>query len=201
MDQKLPPYAYRAPRPLLSPMTTPTDSTALYTAAWPHHPDAAYKPLLPGKVAVPTLDHGQTSTAGYCSSPYSEPPTLSQIGFTPPGNVARWWVREGMWPHGYAPYFPYTYTAPMTCNPDSETQDDRFPLSQTEEMQMPTVGLGQMPAQAAMQGQIMGLRQMPASVASQARRLERARCLYLGRARWLYLVRVRCQIWGEPDSP
>jgi hypothetical protein len=72
-----------------------------------------------------------------------------------------------MGPHGYAPYFPYTYTAPMPCGSDSETQDDRFPLPQTGKMQMPAVGLGQMPAQAAMQGQIMGLRQMPASAASQ----------------------------------
>jgi hypothetical protein len=72
-----------------------------------------------------------------------------------------------MGPHGYAPYFPYTYTGPMPCGSDSETQDDRFPLSQTREMQMPTVGLGQMSAQAAMHGQIMGLRQMPASAASQ----------------------------------
>jgi hypothetical protein len=151
-------------------MTTPTDSTALYIAVWPHHPDAAYRPLLPGTVAMPTSDHGQTSTAGYCSSPYSELPTLSQIGFTPPSNVARWWVRERMGPHGYAPYFPYTYTGPMPYGSDSETHDDRFPLPQTGEMQMPTVGLGQMPAQAAMQGQIMGLRQMPASAASQGLR-------------------------------
>jgi hypothetical protein len=172
MDQRPLPCAYRVPYPPLPPMTTPTDSTALYIVAWPHHPDAAYRPLLLGTVAVPTSDHGQTSTAGCCSSPYSEPPTLSQIGFTPPGNVAQWWVREGMGPHGYAPYFSYTYTTPMTCKPDSETQDDRFPLSQTEEMQMPTVGLGQMPAQAAMQGQIMGLRQMPASAASQGPRPE-----------------------------
>jgi hypothetical protein len=167
MDQRPPPYAYRAPRPPVPPMTKPTDSTALYTAAWPHHPDGAYRPLLPGTVAEPTSDHGQTSTAGCCSSPLSEPPTLSQIGFTQPGNVARWWVREGMGPQGYTPYFPFTYSVPMTCNPDSETQDGRFPLSQTGEMQMPVVGLGQILAQAAMQGQIMGARQMPASGASQ----------------------------------
>jgi hypothetical protein len=72
-----------------------------------------------------------------------------------------------MGPNGYAPYFPYTYTGPMPCGSHSETQDDRFPLPQTGEMQMPAVGLGQMPAQAAMQGQIMGLRQMPTSAASQ----------------------------------
>jgi hypothetical protein len=152
MDQRPPPYAYRAPRPPVPPMTTPTDSTALYTAAWPHHPDGAYRPLMPGTVAVLTSDHGQTSTAGPCSSPLSELPTLSQIGFTQPGNAYRWWVREGRGPQGYAPYFPYTYSVPSTCNPDSETQDDRFPLSQTGEMQMPAVGFGQIPAQAAMQG-------------------------------------------------
>jgi hypothetical protein len=150
MDQRPPPYAYRAPRPPVPPMTTPTDSTALYTAAWPHHPDGAYRPLLPGTVAVPTSNHGQTSTAGPCSSPLSELSTLSQIGFTQPGNAYRWWVREGMGPQDYAPYFPYTYSVPSTCNPDSETQDGRFSLSQTGEMQMPAVGLGQIPAQAAM---------------------------------------------------
>jgi hypothetical protein len=167
MDQRPPPYAYRAPRPPVPPMTTPTDSTALYTTAWPHHPDGDYRPLLPGTVAVPMSDHEQTSTAGCCSSPLSELPTLSQIGFTQPGNVARWWVREGMGPQGYAPYFSFTYSVPMTCNPDSETQDDRFPLSQTGKMQMLAAGSGQIPAQAVMQGQIMEARQMPASAASQ----------------------------------
>jgi hypothetical protein len=167
MDQRLPPYAYRAPRPPVPPMTTPTDSTAVYTAAWPHHPDGAYRPLFPGMVAVPTSDHEQTSTAGPCSSPLSELPTLSQIGFTQPGNAYRWWVREGMGSQGYTSYFPYTYSVPSTCNPDSETQDGRLPLSQTGEMQMPDVGLRQIPAQGAMQGQILGARQMPASGASQ----------------------------------
>jgi hypothetical protein len=65
-----------------------------------------------------------------------------------------------MGPHGYASYFSYPYsTGPMPCGSDSETQDDRFPLPQTGEMQMPAMGLGQ--------SQIMGLRQMPASAASQ----------------------------------
>jgi hypothetical protein len=68
---------------------------------------------------------------------------------------------------GYAPYFPYTYSVPSTCNPDSETQDGRFPLSQIGEMQMPAVGFGQIPAQATMQGQILGARQMLASGPSQ----------------------------------
>jgi hypothetical protein len=162
MDQRPPHYAYRAPSPPVPPMTTPTVSTALYSAAWPHHPDGAYRPLLPGTVAWPTSDHGQTSTAGPCSSPFSEPPSLSQLGFTQPGNAYRWWVNQP----GYASYSPFTCSVP-TCNPDSETQDCRLPLSQTGEMQMPAVGLGQIPAQAAMQGQILGPRQMPASGASQ----------------------------------
>jgi hypothetical protein len=72
-----------------------------------------------------------------------------------------------MGPQGYTSYFPYTYTGPLTCNPDNKTQDNRFPLSQTGEMQMPAVGLGHVPAQAAMQGQIIGLRQMLASTGSQ----------------------------------
>jgi hypothetical protein len=82
-----------------------------------------------------------------------------------------------MGPHGYASYFPYPYTGPMPCGYNSETQDDRFPLLQTGEMQMSAVGLGQMPALVAMQGQmpalatmqgqIMRLRQMPASAVSQ----------------------------------
>jgi hypothetical protein len=92
-----------------------------------------------------------------------------------------------MGPHGYVPYFPFTYTGPMPCGSDSETQYDRFPLPQTGEILMLFVGLGQMPEQAAMQGQIMGLRQMPALATSQAWGLERARCLYLGRARGRYL--------------
>lgn len=68
---------------------------------------------------------------------------------------------------GYAPYFPYTYSGPITCNPDSETQDGRFPLSQTGEMQMPAVGLGQIPAQAASQGPGHVESQMPLSGESQ----------------------------------
>jgi hypothetical protein len=73
---------------------------------------------------------------------------------------------DGMMPHGYAPYFPYPYTGPTPCESDSETQDDRFLLPQTREMQMPAMGLRQMSAPAAMQGPAMGLRQMPASAAS-----------------------------------
>jgi hypothetical protein len=98
MNQRPPPCAYQAPSPPVPPTTMPTDSAALYTAGWPHHPDAAYRPLLPGTVVVPMSDHRQTSTAGYSCSPYSEPPTFSQMGITPPGHVTRWWVREG-WGH------------------------------------------------------------------------------------------------------
>jgi len=167
MDQRPPLCAHRAPRPPVPPMTTPTDSTSLYTTAWPHHPDAAYRPLLLGTVAVPTSDHGHTSTVGYSSSPYSELPTLSQIGFTPPGNVVRWWVREGMGPHGYAPYFPYTYTGPMACGSDSETQDDRFPLPQTGEMQMPASAVCQGPAPGESQVPLTGESHVPLSGESQ----------------------------------
>jgi hypothetical protein len=117
MEQRPLPCAHRAPRPPMPPMTTPTDLTALYTTAWPHHLDGAYRPLLSGTVARPTSDHGQTSAAGCFSSPYSELPTLSQIGFTAPSNVTRWWLQEGMGPHGYAPYFPYTYTTPRRVTP------------------------------------------------------------------------------------
>jgi hypothetical protein len=49
-------------------------------------------------------------------------------------------------------YFPYTYIGPTTCGPNSETQDDRFPLSQPREMQMPATGLRQMPAPVERQG-------------------------------------------------
>jgi hypothetical protein len=134
MDQIPPPCAHWAPRLPVPSTTTPTASAALYTAGWPHHPDAAYRTLLPGTVAVSTSDHGPTSTAGYSCSPYEMPLTFSQMGITSPGHVTRWWVREGMGPHGYAPYFPYPYIGPMSCGSDSETQDDRFPLLQTEEM-------------------------------------------------------------------
>jgi hypothetical protein len=139
MDQRPPPCAHRAPRLPVPPTTMPTASAPLYTAGWPHHPDAAYRPLLSGTVAVPTSDRGQTSIAGYSGSPYSEPLTFSQMGITPPSHVTRWWVREGydgLGQHGYASYFPYPYTGPTPCESDSETQDDRFPQTQTGEMQM-----------------------------------------------------------------
>jgi len=67
------------------------------------------------------------------------------------------------------------------------------------EMQMPVVGLGQMPASATMQAQIMGLRQMLASAASQG--LGRARCQYLERVKCHFSVRVKCQIWGGARFP
>jgi hypothetical protein len=148
MDQRLPPCAYWALRLPVPPMTTPTTSAPLYTAAWPHHPNAAYWPLLPSTVGVTTSDHGQSNTGGYSCSPYSMPPTFSQIEVTSPGHVTQWWVREGhnaSSPHwANMSYFPYTYTGPTPCGPDSETQDDRFRLSEPGEMQMPATGLRQM---------------------------------------------------------
>jgi hypothetical protein len=121
-------------------------------------------------MAVPTSNRGQTSTAGYSGSSYSEPQTFLEIGITPPGHVSRWWVREGydgLGQHGYAPYFPYPYTGPTPFGSNSETQDDRFPLTQTGEMQMQGMGLRQMPAPTASQGLAMGLRQLPAPAGSQ----------------------------------
>jgi len=169
MDQRPPPCAHRAPRLPVPPTTTPTALAPLCTTGWPHHPDAAYRPLLPGTVAVPTSDHGQTSTAGYSCSPYSELPTFLQMEITPPGHVTRWWVREGydgLGQHGYVPYFPYPYTRPTPCGSDSETQDDRFPLTQTGEIQMQGMGLRQMLTSAASQGPAIGLRQLPAPTRS-----------------------------------
>jgi hypothetical protein len=137
MDQRLPPCAHRAPRLPVPPTTMSTYPAPLYTAAWPHHPDAAYRPLLPDTAGMTMSHHGQTSTAGY-SSPYSVPPTLSQMGITSPGHVARWCAPEGYdgmtppWPHMM--YSSHPYTPPTPCGSDSETQDDRFPLPQTGEI-------------------------------------------------------------------
>jgi hypothetical protein len=58
-------------------------------------------------------------------------------------------------------------TGPMPCGSDSETQDDRFPLPQTREMQMPAMGLRQMPVTTVSQGPAIGLRQVPAPAANQ----------------------------------
>jgi hypothetical protein len=140
MDQRPPPCAHRAPHLPVPPTTMRTALAPLYTAAWPHHPDAAYRPLLPDTVGVITSDHGQTSTAGYSCSPYSVPSTFSQMGITSPGHVTRWWVREGhdaISPHwANMGYYPYPFTGTMPCGPDSETQDNRFPLSQPGKLQM-----------------------------------------------------------------
>jgi hypothetical protein len=201
MDQRPPPCTYQAPRPPVPLTTTPTDSAALYTAGWPLHPDAAYKPLLPGQMVVPTSDHWQTSTAGYSSSPYSEPPSFSQMGITPPGHVTRWWVREGMGPHGYMPYFPYTYTGPTPCGSDSETLDDRFPLLHTRAMQMPDVGLRRMPAPAAMQGQIMGLRQTPALAASQGLGSRESQVPLSGESQVPISEESQVPLFGESQMP
>jgi hypothetical protein len=87
------------------------------------------------------------------------------MGITSPGHVTRWWGREGhdaTSPHwANSVYYSYPFTGPMPCGHDSETQDDRFPLSQPGEMQMPATGLRQMPAPAESQGQVPGERQVP----------------------------------------
>jgi hypothetical protein len=77
MDQRPPPCAHQAPRLPVHPTTMITAQAALYTAPWSHHPDAVYKPLMPGMAGMTTSDHGQSSTAGYSCSPYSVPPTFS----------------------------------------------------------------------------------------------------------------------------
>jgi hypothetical protein len=163
MDQRPPPCAHRAPSLPVPPTTTPTASTPLYTAAWPHHPDAAYRPLMPSTVGTTTSDHGRASGAGY--SPYLLPPTFLHMGITSPGHVARWWAREGHdagSPHwANMGYYPYPFTPPMSCNPDNKIQDDRFPLSQLGEMQMPATVLRQMPAPAERQGPVPRESQVP----------------------------------------
>jgi hypothetical protein len=57
-------------------------------------------------------------------------------------------------------YFLYTYTGPTPCGPDSETQDDRFPLSQPGEMQMPAPAERQGPAPGESQVPLSGESQM-----------------------------------------
>jgi hypothetical protein len=150
MDQRPPGYAHRAPRlpvpPTTTPghpMTTPTAPALLYTGAWPHHPGGSYRPLMPGTVGATTSAHGQTSGDGY--TPYSLPPTFSQMGITSPGHVDRWYVRDGhaLTSHLYnVGYYQYPFTRPRLCGSDSETQDNRFPLPQSGEMQMPAAGMG-----------------------------------------------------------
>jgi hypothetical protein len=138
MDQRPPACAHRAPR-LPVPCTTtstPAMSAALHTTPWPHHPDAVYRPLPPGTVGMSRSDPGQTSAAGYSPSPY---PTFSQLGITSLGHVDRWWARECHDPSRFPLYYPFLLTPPMPVNPDCETQDDRFPLSQPGEMPMPAI--------------------------------------------------------------
>jgi hypothetical protein len=170
MDQRPPPCVHRAPRLPVPSTTTPTAPAPPNIAAWPHHPDATYTSLMPGTVGVTTSDHRQTSTAGYFSSPYSVPPTFSQMGITSPGHVTRWWAQEGhdwMSTHGSLSYFPYTYTGPAPCGSETETQDDRFSMPQAGEMQMSVTGLGQMSAPARPQGPSPGESQVPYFMESQ----------------------------------
>jgi hypothetical protein len=130
MDQRPPSCAHRAPRPPVPPTTTSIAQAPLYTVPWPYQPDGVYRPLLPGMAGMTIVDHGQTNSVGYSCSPYSVPPTLSQMGITSAGHVTRWWVPEGydgMNPHhAYMPYFLYLYTRPTPCGSDSETQNDRI---------------------------------------------------------------------------
>jgi hypothetical protein len=148
MDQRPHPCAHWAPRLPMPSMTTSTAQASLHTAPWPHHPNAAYSPVLPETAGMTSSDHGQTSSAGYYYSPYSVPPTFSQMGMTSPSHVTRWWAQEGhdgISPHwANMPYFPYTYTGPTLCGFDSERKDDRFPLPQPRERQMPATRVRQM---------------------------------------------------------
>jgi hypothetical protein len=167
MDQRPPPCAHRAPCLLVPSTTTSTAQASLHTASWPYHPDATCRPFLPGTVRMTMSDHGQTSSAGYYCSPYSLPPTFSQMWITSPGHVTRWWAREGH--DGISPhwanmlYFPYTYTGPTPCGSDRETQDDRFSLPQPGERQMPATGVRQMPTLGESQGSELGGSQAPIS--------------------------------------
>jgi hypothetical protein len=64
--------------------------------------------------------------------------------------VTRWWVRDGH--DGISPfwanmsYIPYPFSIPVPCGFDSETHDDRFPLPQLGERQMPATKVRQMSA-------------------------------------------------------
>jgi len=145
MDQRPPHCAHWASHLPVPSMTTSTAQASLHIAPWPHHPDTAYRPFLPSTAGMTVSDHGQTSSTGYFSSPYSVPLTFSQMGITSPGHVTQWWVQEGhdgISPHwANMPYFPYTYTGPTPCGFDSETQDDRFSLPQPGERQMSATGV------------------------------------------------------------
>jgi hypothetical protein len=64
-------------------------------------------------------------------------------------------------------YFSHSYTPPAPCGSNSDTQDDRFPMPQTGEIQIPATGLRQMPASGASQGPGPGESQVPISGESQ----------------------------------
>jgi hypothetical protein len=65
-------------------------------------------------------------------------------------------------------YIPYPFSIPTPCGSDSETQDDRFLLSQPRERQMPATGVRQMPEPGRSQMPALGESQGPATVESQA---------------------------------
>jgi hypothetical protein len=144
---------------LYPPTSTPAMSAALHTTPWPHHPDAVYRPLPPGTAGMSRSDPTQTSSAGYSSSlsPYT---TFSQMGLTSPGHIDRWWARECHDLSRFPLYYPHPLTPTMPVNPDSETQDDRFPLPQRGGMPMPGMRSGQLSAQAGGQGPAHGESQM-----------------------------------------
>jgi hypothetical protein len=66
-------------------------------------------------------------------------------------------------------YYQYPFTGPRLCGSDSETQDDRFPMPQSGEMQMPVAGLGPLLALAVAErhGPGPGESQVPVSRESQ----------------------------------
>jgi hypothetical protein len=164
MDQRLSPCAHRAPRLPVPSTTTSTTQGSLYTAPWPHHPDGTYRPFLPG---MAMSDYRQTDSAGYFCSPYSAPPTFSQLGITSPGHVTRWWVQEGhdrispLWAN--MSYTMYPWSGPTPCGSDSETQDDRFSLPQSRERQMLAIRMRHMTALGESQAPISGESRAPIS--------------------------------------
>jgi hypothetical protein len=114
-------------------------------------------------------NHGQTNSTGYSCSPYSVPPTFSELEITSPGHdgIIPLWVNMS--------YTLYPWSGPASCESDSETQDDRFPLPQPKvrqmpaprESQMPAPGESQMPAPGESQAPISGESQVPLSRESQ----------------------------------
>jgi hypothetical protein len=127
------------------------------------------------------------------------PPTFLQMGITSPGHVTRWWVREGhdaSSPHwANSVYYPYPFTGPTPCGPDSETQDDRFPLSQPGEMQMLAPAESQGLAPRESQVLVYGGSQVQLSGESQVPDMGESQMPHKGDVAMLDLVQL------APDSP